>query len=182
MDKVNKVIRTPMIRMGYVNIAKPRLNDKSGKMEYSCQLLIHKTETDFVAEINRVHDAIALEHYGNPDKIPPMLKRQLRDADAEGKKEAHYGGHYFMNLRSDDKPGIVGPDGLPMATPEECRSGDWFRVSMGGFWYDKGTPGISFGLNNVQWCKKGETISGRQRAEDEFGPVGDAESDAHGLF
>ena len=53
------------------------------------------------------------------------------------------------------------------------RSGDYFRVSLGGFAYTKPNPGVSFGLNNVQWIKKGVTLSGRKRAEDDFSPVED---------
>ena len=174
---MNKVIRTPKLRCNYVHVAQPRMNDLSGVEEYSIQLLIPKTMAELLAEINTMIDALALDFWGKA--IPPLIKRPLRDADAEQKEGEHYKGMMFMNLRCkvDEPPGIVGADGVPLATTTQCRSGDYYRVSMGGFAYKKPPPGgISFGLNNLQWIGQGESISGRMRAEEEFGPIEDTVS------
>lgn len=178
---MNKIIRTPKLRGSYVHIAKPRMNDLSGNEEYSIQLLIPKTMKDFIAEINAMIDALAKEEWGT--KVPPMIRRPLRDADEEQKEGEHYKGCLFMNLRTQDAPGIVGADGVPLANPGQCRSGDYFRVSMGGFSYVKPPPGgVSFGLNNLQFLGAGESISGRMRAEEEFGPIQDADTLAAGMM
>lgn len=171
---MNKQIRTGVIRCGYVHIATPRMNDLSGKVEYSIQLLIPK-DSKTAKEIEEMTDAIIHDKWGT--KVPGSLRLPLRDADKEGKKEEHMKGMYFMNVRTEDAPGIVGPDGIGHPNPTECRSGDYFRVSIGGFAYDRPSNGVSFGLNNVQWVKKGDTLSGRKRAEDDFGPAPDLEED-----
>ena len=165
---MDTTIRTGKIRCGFVHIAQPRKNDLNDKMEYSLQLLIHKN-SETASDIKEMIDKLLQERWGN--NIPSTWVNPLRDAEGEGKKEAHYKDMYFMNVRSTEAPGIVGPDGLPIANPMEPRSGDYFRVSMGGFSYIKPKNGISFGLNNVQWLEKGETLTGRKRAEDEFGPM-----------
>lgn len=165
---MNTTIRTGMIRAGFVHIAEPRKNDLNDKMEYSMQLLIPKS-SQTAKDIEEMVEKLILNRWGA--NRPATIKKPLRDAEAEGKKEEHYRGMYFMNVRTTDAPGIVGADGMGIADPHEPRSGDYFRVSMGGFAYDKPSNGISFGLNNVQFVTKGETLSGRKRAEDDFGPV-----------
>lgn len=177
----NTVIRTGKVRCGYVHIAKPRMNDLSGEEEFSLQVLIPKTDTELLAEINAMIDQLARARWGT--NAPPTYRRPLRDADGEGKKEEHYRGHYFLNLRTKDAPGIVDVDGIPLEDRNEPASGDYFRVSMGGFSYIKPPPGgVSFGLNNVQWISKGASISGRMRAEEEFGPMDDSVQDAGGMM
>ena len=170
---MKKVIRTGKIRCNYVNIVRPKVNSLSGEEEYSIQLLIPKSNASLVAEINAMIEELARERWGA--NIPPMMKRPLRDGDAEGKIEAHYKNSYFMNVKSKEAPGIVDVEGNPVTlTPNDITNGDFFRVSIGGFTYDTPPPGgVSFGLNNVQIIAKGESISGRQRAEEEFGPMMD---------
>lgn len=166
---MTSVITDP-IRCGYVTIDKPRKNDLNQAMEYSVQLLIPEG-SDTALRIEAAIQKIITAKWGN--NVPAGLTLPLRSAAREGKKEEHYKGMLFMNVRTKDRPGIVGPDNFPYATPEDCRSGDWFRISMGGFAYTKPKNGVSFGLNNVQWIKKGDSLTGRKRAEDDFGPVGE---------
>lgn len=162
------------IRCGYLVIDQPKKNNLNGEMEYSLQMIIPKgsvTANIIKAEIQRVIG----EKWGNK---PPSLKITFRDADAEaeakGKQvDAHMKDSHFMNVSTKERPGIVGPDGLPAANAAEFRSGDYFHLSIGCFPFLLPEPGVSFGLNNVQFVRKGETLTGRKRAEDEFGSLPD---------
>ena len=167
---MDKTIRTGKIRCGFVHIAQPRMNDLNKKMEYSLQLLIPK-QSETARDIKDMIQQLLKERWGA--NVPDVWVNPLRDPEdpAENKKEEQYKDMYFMNVRTTEAPGIVGPDGLGIANPMEPRSGDYFRVSMGGFTYIKPKNGVSFGLNNVQFLEAGETLTGRKRAEDDFGPM-----------
>lgn len=157
------------IRCGYLVIDQPKKNNLNGEMEYSLQMIIPKGSVSaqiIKTEIQRVIN----EKWGNN---PPVLKLTLRDADGEAeakdkKVDEHMKNSYFMNVSTKERPGVVGPDGLPAANAAEYRSGDYFHISIGCFPFLLPNPGVSFGLNNVQFVRKGETLTGRKRAEDEF--------------
>ena len=167
---MNTTLSTGKIRAGYVHIAEPRMNDLNSKMEYSMQLIIPK-DSQTAKDIKNMVETITAKRWGanRPDDVRQPLRDDEKEQLAKGQKpQQHLLGMYFMNVRTGDAPGIVGPDGRDIVNPAEPRSGDFFRVSMGGFAYDKPTNGVSFGLNNVQFICKGETLSGRKRAEDDF--------------
>ena len=141
-------------------------------------ILIPKTDQ---ATINKCLDAIevALEKkFGG--KIPVTYKTPLRDADQEAQDKGEapnpgYAGHYFINVKSNEQPGIIDANRNPVLDAKEFMSGDYCRVSMNAFAYDqKGNKGVSFGLNNIQVVGKGEPL-GKARAEDEFDNYDDGE-------
>lgn len=178
---MNKIIRTPKVIGNYVHVGKSRINDLNGKEEYSLQILWDKIDmASFTDEVNAMVLSLAKDCWGA--NIPPMRKHPIRDADEEGKKEEHYRGKLFMNLRTEEAPGIVDASGAPI-DGSQCRSGDYFRVSMAGFAYKKPPPGgVTFFLNNLQWIGKGKSISGRMRPEEEFGPIEDTDTLPAGMM
>ena len=75
-----------------------------------------------------------------------------------------------MNIRTDQRPGIVDADRQLLIEADDFISGDYGRVSMNGYAYEqKGNRGVGFGWNNAQFLRKGEPLGGRARAEDYFG-------------
>jgi len=167
------VLNKEPVRCGYVVINEAKKNNLNDQMEYSMQLIIPKGSVTHILLEAEVDSIIEAKHGNKP---PHGIRRPLRDADAEAEEKGnetapHLKNCMFMNVRTKERPGIVGPDGLPHPQPEDCRSGDFFYISLGGFYYPKPQPGVSFGLNNVQFVKKGDTLTGRKRAEDEFGAV-----------
>ena len=57
----------------------------------------------------------------------------------------------------------------------EIYSGCYGKVSLRAFAYDqKGNKGVSFGLQNVQKVRDGESLGGRVNPQDEFKPVENA--------
>ena len=160
-------IVTGKVRASFLNVFTKRMNDLSGKEEYSMMLLIPKKDIETIAKINKAVESAIEEKWGT--KRPNGLRLPLRDGDAEKGGEGCYKGVMFMSVKASSKPGVVDANLEPIIDPSEFVSGDWCRVSLNSFAYDKQVnKGVSFGLNNVQMLCKGEPLSGRARPEDEF--------------
>lgn len=171
---MSKKVVTGLVRFAYFNAFKPRLNELSGKSEFSTQILIPKTDKTTLAAIRAaITEAIADKFNG---KRPAGLRNPLKDGDAdvaEGAKAlgAEYEGHFFLSAKcsEDQAPQIVDVDGQDILSSKEFGSGDYGRVSISAYGYDqKVNKGISFWLNNVQFLEKGEPLSGRSNAADDF--------------
>jgi hypothetical protein len=164
-------IVTGKVRASYVNVFEKKVNNLSGKEEYSMMILIPKSDKITIDKINGAIDDAVKQKW--PTKTTAEMRKQfkhwpLRDGDEE-KGEAPYSGHYFMNLKSSSKPGIVDANRQDILTPEEFISGDYCRVSINASPYDKSSgKGVSFYLNNVQKVANGDPLSSVSRAEDDF--------------
>lgn len=157
-------------RMDYLNWAKPRLNEQSGKEQYSACLLVPKSDKDTVQYINQaVHAAVAAKWGSNP---PSGLRHPLRDGDQERADKEAYQDMYFINVKSNFQPDTVGPDLQPLMNESDFRSGDFGRASLNAYGYDKnGNRGVAFGLNGLQKTRDGEPLGGGSRAKDDFEAV-----------
>lgn len=164
-------------RGSYVHVFEPRLNELSGAEEYSMAFLIPKTDSQTLAGLKAAIEAAANAKW--PDgKRPPNLRSPLRDGDTEKSDDPAYAGHYWINLKGRDKPGIVDAAVQPVLDSREFVSGDFCRVSVNAYGYDKkGNRGVAFGLRNIQVTAKGDPLSGGSRAEDDFSVVEQASLD-----
>jgi hypothetical protein len=110
-------------------------------------------------------------------KPPANLRSPFRDGDVEKEDYEDYRGMVFMNIKSNQRPGVVDENVDPIIDPSELLAGDWVRCTVNAFAYSqKGNSGVSFGLRNVQRMAKGEAMKGGvSRAEDDFGQVTDEE-------
>lgn len=169
---MSKKVITGRVRASFVNVFRPRKNDLSGKEEYSMMVIVPKSDTKTVSALKDAAKAAADERWGG--KPPKGLRMPLRDADREAADsgepvQAHLKDSYFLNVKSNIKPGLVDKNRMEVIDPTEFQSGDYCRVSLGAYSYDvNGNRGVSFGLQNVQVLDKGEPLGGRSRAEDEF--------------
>lgn len=161
-------------RASYAHVFTPRLNDLSGKTEYSMAFLIPKTDKATLAKLKAAHDAAVAERWGA--KTPASLRSPLRDGDVERPDDPAYAGHYWINVKSDRQPNVVGPDMQPILDPRQFVSGDFCRISVNAYSYaKKGNNGVSFGLNNIQMLRKGEPLTATGRAaESDFDAVANA--------
>jgi hypothetical protein len=165
-------IVTGKVRSSYVNVFEKRLNELSGKEEYSMMILIKKDDKETLQKINAaIEDAVSQKW---PKLTVKDIKAKaehwpLRDGDEEKDGVEPYGGHYFMNLKTQQKPGIIDKNRQEILDPSDFISGDYCRVSINSSAYEKaGKKGVSFYLNNVQFLEKGEPLSSVSRAEDDF--------------
>lgn len=172
--------------ISYPAIFEPKEN-LSGKMKYSCSLLIPKSDTKGVAEFKK---AIAKATQAGKEKlwknkVPKFRYDPMRDGDAElesGEKEdPAYKGHFFVNATSDNAPGVVGPDASPLMNQDALYAGCIVRADINPFPYDNGgNKGVGWGLNNVMLVREGKRLDGRQNAEDAFSNFATGDTDNEG--
>jgi hypothetical protein len=108
-------------------------------------------------------------------KRPPKIATTLHDGDLprESNGEA-FGdeckGHYVMSVQSKFKPQVVdSSDGNEIISEGVIGSGDYAKVSINAYAYDfSGKRGVAFGLNNVLFLEKGESLGGKSSAFSDF--------------
>ena len=157
-------------RISYAKIFKPEKNDLSGKDEYSCMILIPKSDTQTVTAVKQAIKFAIKGKWG--DKQPNGVRIPLRDGDKSGsgnggpigvpsgaqEGQAPYGDHYFLNCKNTNKVQIVDQKRRAILEEDGIVSGDYVRVSINAFAYDNKSKGVSFGLNGVQLVRKGEPL------------------------
>lgn len=175
-----KVI-TGKVRVSFFKADLGEVNKLNGKHEFSTQLLIPKDDEKTVSEIKAAAKEALKDKFG--DKIPKNVRNPLRDGDTEtnqdgSPKGAVYEGMYFINVKSNKRPGIVDTKGHDVADGV-IKSGDYIRASLGPFAYSNaGNNGVSFGLNNILFVEEGEPLGGgRSSAVDDFGIKPAAQTD-----
>lgn len=171
---------TGRARASYVNVFQPRLNELSGREEFGLTLLVPKSDTETIAKLRAAANAAREAKWGS--KPPAGLHSPIHDGDGMKPNGGEYGeecrGHWVVNVKSRDRPHVVDENVQPIVDPSEFQSGDYCRVSLRAFGYDNRRKGVSFGLNNVQRMGRGDSLNGRRRAEDEFGPAETGENTA----
>lgn len=152
-------------RISYAKIFKPVKNDLSGKEEYSCMILVPKSDTKTVGALKQAIKMAIKGKFG--DKQPNGLRIPLRDGDKSGDGgvpsgseagQAPYGDHYFFNCKNSRQPKLIDQKRRAVLDDNLIVSGDYVRVSVNAFGYDNKSKGVSFGLNAVQLVRKGEPL------------------------
>lgn len=177
----NKVI-TPKAILSYPHLFVPSTMDDK-KPRYSCALIFPEGSDMDALKAAVVH--CGKQKWG--DKFEDMVKAgSLRlpfrtDGEAKG-----YPSPLFMNVRTEQKPGMVmpyaGEDGRPMPLTDETLMypGAVVRASLYAFSYDRsGNKGVSFALGNLQWVEHGERLDNRKAASDEFEPLEETPGDSN---
>lgn len=179
---------TGKVRISYAYLLKPRPlgeDDPEGaKPKYGCMLLIKKD-----AEGRKTKKALeaAIEAAKEKDKgqwggkIPKNLKVTLRDGDEEGDEDEkpELLDHWFINVSSVRRPGIVSRSMEPLTEEDEVYSGMYARVSLRAYGYKaKGNNGVTFALNHLQKLADGEFLGGgRTKVEDVFEAMDDEDDE-----
>lgn len=185
-------VRTPDFRASYPNLFKAKKNELNGKDEYSVVALFKKGQDLSVLKAAATA-AIELKWGKDKAKWPSQLKSPFRDqgdrakTDENGRKVLPGGyedGAIFMTLKSDQRPGMVDQNVVPIIDTSEVYAGVFLRATIRFYAYDhKGNRGVGCGLQNIQKVKDGDPISGRVKAEDDFAPVPkEMTESATGLF
>jgi len=178
-------VLTPNFRASYPKVFKAELNSLSGKQEYSVVALFKKGED--LSPLKKAAEALLVEKLGaDKAKWPKNLRIPFRDqADKmkDGQLPAgHEEGAIFMNLKSQQKPGVVNQNVEAIIDETEFYAGCVCRATVRAYYYDqKGNRGIAFGLQNLQKVADGEPLgASRVSATNEFAPVetADAEGDS----
>lgn len=167
-----KVVFGPC-RLSYVHVfAKYSMDGDESKGKYMTNILIPKSEKETVKAIQDAIEAakkagIASKWGG---KEPKKLDLPLRDGDE--KDDEVYAGCYYVNAKSNTRPGIVDRNKAPIVDEEEMYSGVWAIASVTFYAYDtNGNRGVACGLNNLMKFKDDEKLGGRASAENDFADI-----------
>lgn len=161
---------TGIVRLSYANVWEPA-SINGGSPKYSVSLIIPKSDTKTLTDINAAIDA-AIEQgvgkFGGKKPNKAALKLPLRDGDTERDDEA-YKNSYFVNANSTTAPQIVDRAVNPIIDRSEVYSGCYARVSINFYAFNSnGNRGIACGLGNIQKVRDGEPLGGKSSAADDF--------------
>ena len=167
---VTKVV-TGIVRFSYAHIWEAKAIEEGQDPKYSVSIIIDKDDTETRTKINKAIAHLEADVKAkNKGKLPNKWKTPLRDGDEERDGDDTYKGAFFLNATSKQAPGIVDKTLNKIIDKDEFYSGCYGRASINFYAFDKaGNRGIACGLNNLQKIKDGEPLSGRSRAEDDFG-------------
>ena len=153
------------VRLSYLNVFKPRMNDIRKVEEYSGTLLIPKEANGFngnpialLKEIREVIEAALKEKF---KEIPKKWETCLHDGDVETNNEGEpkHPGYFYISTRSstDYPPVLIDGARKPVIDGKNWVSGDWgyAKLSFYGFEFE-GKKGVSTSLRAIQFTKKDE--------------------------
>lgn len=168
---------TGLVRFSYPDVFVAKAINAGDKPKFSCALLIKKTDKEGLA---RVRTALAAAEVimktANNGKLPPKYESPLHDGDVDKPEDDAYAGCYFVNAKSDNKPGLVDANTDPILDKDEFKAGDYGRASINFYYFDvPKSKGIAVGLNNLQKLKDGPALSSRSNAAADFAEAPDFE-------
>lgn len=149
----------------------------SGK--YMTNVLIPKGEKETVKAIEGAIEAAKKTGIISKwdGKEPKKVDLPLRDGDTDKEDDDIYAGHYYINAKCANRPGIVDKHRSPIVDEDDVYSGMWAIVSVTFYPYNvSGNKGVATGLNNVMKTKDDERLGGRTSAENDFSGI-DMEDD-----
>ena len=168
--KATTKVVTGIVRLSYANVWEPASINGS-KPKYSVSLIIPKSDSKTIADINAAIDAAIQEgaaKFGGKIPNKAALKLPLRDGDIERDDEA-YKGSYFVNANSTTAPEVVDRSLQRILDRNEVYSGCYARVSINFYAFNSnGNRGIACGLGNIQKVRDGEPLGGKTSAADDF--------------
>ena len=165
---------TGLVRFSFCHVLEPKQND-AGEDEYTCMLLIPKTDKKTVAQVKKLVSTLKKDYWG--DKTPPKYRGPLRDGDEyvneeTGEQDENRFGHYYMNVKSKFKPDVVNKYKEKIDDEREFYSGCYGLACINFYVYDNKTnKGISTGLSSIMKIKDGEPLGGRSSALVDFKEV-----------
>ncbi len=172
-------VLTGEVRLSYANLTTPRPSLQGGDPKYSVTLLIPKTDTATVADIQvsmqAAYEEGVTKKWGGAHPQPKVL---LHDGDGLRPSGLPFGdeckGHWVITASSYNKPQVVGIDNVNCElAPNDVYSGMYARVTVNFYPYDTaGSKGVGCGLGNVMKTRDGEPLSGGASAASDFAGVG----------
>lgn len=176
-----KVIFGPC-RLSYTHVFEKYSPDGDGEGKFMTNVLIPKSEKKTIeaikGAIEAAKKAAIVAKWGG--KEPKKLDMPLRDGD--DRDDEVYEDHFFLNAKSNTRPGVVDKKCVPIVDEEEVYSGVWAVVSVTFYGYDvSGNKGVACGLNNIMKYKDDDHLGGRVSAESDFGDMGFDDEDDEDL-
>lgn len=172
-------VLTGEVRLSYANLITPRASMQGGVEKYSVTLLIPKTDSATIADINASIQAAYNEGVNKKwGGAHPTARPIVHDGDGLRPSGTPFGdeckGHWVMTASSQIKPQVVGVDNINCElAPSDIYSGMYARVTINFYPYDAaGAKGVACGLGNVLKTRDGEPLSGGASAASDFDGLG----------
>lgn len=172
-------VLTGEVRLSYANLISPRAAQQGQEPKYSVTLLIPKTDSATIADINAsikaAYDEGVSKKWGGAHPQPKVI---VHDGDGLRPSGLPFGdeckGHWVLTASSKNKPQVVGIDNINCElAPQDIYSGMYARVTINFFAYDTaGSKGVGCGLGNVLKTRDGEPLSGGASAASDFAGIG----------
>lgn len=171
-------VLTPEFRVSYPYLftpQQPMAGSVSKDPKYSLVMLFPKGAD--LSKLKAAAEAAAVEKWGaDKTKWPKNLRSPFRD-QGEKESDGYVPGAIFITASSKQKPGVVDHNVQPILDSSLVYAGCYGRATVRAFAYDNsGNKGVSFGLQNFQKLRDGESITGRLKPEQEFQPIANTES------
>lgn len=171
LPKSGSNIITPLSRLSFPNLQKPRPNKKGDaadkKKKYGASLLI---PPGFSLKLLKADVERAIEDKWG-EKRPKSLKLPFLEA-GDFEYEGYERGWTLIRATCDVKPGVIdGLEGVKIVEDDDpaIYPGRWCVASIRAFAYDvDGNRGVAFGMGNVRLLHHDDSLGGRVRVEDEF--------------
>nr|DAM21451.1 MAG TPA: DNA helix destabilizing protein [Caudoviricetes sp.] len=156
-------------RLSYANVWEARQSMEGDEMQYSCGLLIPKSDTGTLQRIKTLMTKIegeAVTTKWGGKKPASYAHPLLRDGDTDPNKcgDDNYAGCFFLKAKAnaDHAPKIIDAQCNPIMDRDEVYSGCYANVKIAIFAYNnpKGGKGLSARLVAIQKTKDGERLGG----------------------
>lgn len=178
-----KVFSTPVFRVSFPNVFTPGSFD-NGPPKYGVTMLF--TPANFTdaekklwkAILDGLDEASMAKFKKRWKDLGDNFKKGLRKGEEKEGLDGYGPGVVFANATSKMKPGLIDRDKQPILDQEKFYPGCYARATITIFAFENKGKGVSFGLNNIQKVRDGESFSGRVDAQDDF--ADDLEPDASG--
>lgn len=184
---MSKVV-TPEFRVAFPAVFRPKRNTLNGKDEYSIVALFPKG-ADLTSLKQAAQDALVKKFGENKSKWPKDLRTPFRDQGDRAKQkdgvetlpQGYEKGAIYLNLRSNNRPGVIAGNMEEILDESDFYGGCWARASINAYAYDQmGNRGVAFGLGNLQKVRDDGHFGNRSRPEQDFTAVADT-SDSSNL-
>lgn len=184
-------LKTGAFRVSYPQVFEPKAMKPGDKPKFSLCMLIPKDDTETLPRIREaINSEIKAEWPGvvplpngigytenkkvNGKMVAVQTKFKnplLRDGDEERPDKDGYPGCFFVNTRTERKPGLIDKTGAPLMGPEEFYPGCMARasVTIKSYQRDDGGKGVACYLGNIMKVDEGEQLGGGgTSAEEDF--------------
>lgn len=179
-------VNTPDFRVAFPAVFKAKRNDLSGKDEFSLVALFPKGAN--LKELEAAAKAALVKKWGDKkEKWPKNLRSPFRDQGDREKEndngdmvlpQGYEKGAVYINLKSNQRPGVVDQSVQEILDESEFYGGCWARASINAYAYDQaGNRGVAFGLMNVQKVRDDDAFGNRTKPQDDFAPVTNSDED-----
>lgn len=178
------------VRFSYVRVFEAEQYQGVGEFHYSVTLLIPKTDTALIKQINDAVKAEAQDYFSRDPKfkgqVPANFKSPLRDGDAPEKEgQAGYEGCYYIVAKRKEEHGqpiVIDKGKRPITVKEDMYSGCWGVASISIYGYNMSADnrGITSGLNGIQKVTDDDRLDGGSSVND-FDDLSDENDDPFGM-